>query len=424
MMKEQVTFMTNIKNLRSNRFWIVYILLLFAFLSLSLLVMMFDWDKLLSIALLILSIGMLIFFVYRISLFYKEFCKLEEEEEQWSALIHFMPDFVCFKDGQGKWIKVNEFGRKLYQLENIDYYGKTDLELGELSPFFKNDFNSCYTSDENAWNKGTLLRVEESFAIPSGDIKSFDVLKIPLFYPNGKRKGLLTIGRDISQQKTAESMLLKREKLSVVGELAAGIAHEIRNPLTSIKGLTQLMHESQNVTDEYVKVMISEIDRINQIASELLALSKPQSRKHNQVALTDILRYVMNIMEPEALLREVELEFKGAEHCQIEGDRNGLIQVFINLFKNSMDAMPDGGIITISSEIIGNKAFISISDQGIGIPPERLKKIGEPFFTLKEKGMGLGLTISHKIIQEHRGTIDFQSTENVGTKVTMTFPLG
>ncbi|MGE8204927.1 ATP-binding protein [Heyndrickxia sp. NPDC080065] len=367
---------------------------------------------------------MTFFFIYRINLFYREFCKLKDAEEQWSALIHYMPDFVCFKDGQGRWKKVNEFGRKLYNLEDVDYYGKTDLELAEYTPFFKNGFNYCFISDENAWKKGTLLRVEESFAIPSGEIKSFDVLKIPLFYSNGNRKGLLTIGRDITQQKSAESMLLTREKLSVVGELAAGIAHEIRNPLTSIKGLTQLMHESKNVTDEYVKVMISEIDRINQIASELLALSKPQSRKYNQVSLTDILRYVVNIMEPEALLRGVELEFSEAEHCQIDGDRNGLIQVFINLLKNAMDAMPNGGVIKISSKVENCKAIVSISDQGIGIPPERLKRIGEPFFTLKEKGMGLGLTVSNKIIQEHKGTIEFHSIENEGTNVTMTFPLG
>ncbi|MGE6257786.1 ATP-binding protein [Heyndrickxia sporothermodurans] len=420
--------MTNIKKMRSKSFWIIYTLLFFALLGISLEMTIFaansDWYIPVNVVAISLIIGMTIFLFYRISLFYKEFCKLKEEEEHWKVLIHHLPDFVCFKDGNGRWKHVNEFGRKLYQLENVDYIGKTDLELGELSPFFRKGFNYCYNSDENAWKKGKLLRVEESFAIPSGEIKSFDVLKIPLYYPNGGRKGLLTIGRDISQQKTAESMLLTREKLSVVGELAAGIAHEIRNPLTSIKGLTQLMHESRNVTDEYVKVMISEIDRINQIASELLALSKPQSRKHHQVALTDILRYVMNIMEPEALLRGVELEFSTAEHCQIEGDRNGLIQVFINLFKNAMDAMPEGGIINITSKVKGNKACVSITDQGIGIPPERLKKLGEPFFTLKEKGMGLGLTISHKIIQEHKGTIDFQSTENVGTKVIMTFPLG
>lgn len=427
-MKDKVTFMTNIKKNKTKFFWSVYTLLFFAFLVLSLGMTTFaahrSWYIPVNIVILTIIIGMAYFLFFKLTRFYRQFCKLEEEEERWSTLIHYMPDYVCFKDGQGRWQKVNDFGLKLYHLENVDYYGKTDIELGELSPFFKNNFNDCYSSDEMAWKQRKLLRVEETFAVPSGEIKSFDVLKIPLFYPNGDRKGLLAIGRDISQQRTAESMLLKSEKLSVVGELAAGIAHEIRNPLTSIKGLTQLMHESQNVTDEYVKVMISEIDRINQIASELLALSKPQSRKHNQVSLTDIIRYVMNIMEPEALLRGVELEFNDAQYCQIEGDRNGLIQVFINLLKNAMDAMPSGGVIKISSKVEGNKATVSITDQGIGIPPERLEKIGEPFFTLKEKGMGLGLTISHKIIQEHKGTIDFQSTENIGTKVTMTFPLG
>ncbi len=365
----------------------------------------------------------ILFWTYRFYFLYKEYCNLEDEEEKWSLLMQATPDFICFKDGKGRWKKVNKFGRKLYQLESIDYVGKTDLELAELVPFFKDGLNSCYLSDEEVWRAGKLTRIEESFIVPSGEIKSFDVIKIPLYYENGLRKGLLTIGRDITQQKVAESILIKREKLSVVGELAAGIAHEIRNPLTSIKGLTQLMWESGNITEDYAKVMVSEIDRINQIAGGLLALSKPQSAEMDTVLLNEILQYVVNIMEPESLLKDIQINMNMEESvCKIQGNRNGLIQVFINLLKNAMDAMPNGGQINITSRRVLNKIHIIVSDQGVGIPSERLEKIGEPFFTLKEKGMGLGLTISYKIIQDHKGTFEFLSQEGCGTDVVIKLP--
>src|SRR5690606_22095051 len=134
---------------------------------------------------------------------------------------------------------------ELYTLENIDYSGKTDTELAELVPFFKEALLYCVKSDQEAWDAVVSTRCEESFAVPNGEVKTFDVIKVPFFDDDNNRKGLLTIGRDITQLKAAETMLLRKEKLSVVGELAAGIAHEIRNPLTSIRGFIQLMKESK-----------------------------------------------------------------------------------------------------------------------------------------------------------------------------------
>jgi two-component system sporulation sensor kinase A len=411
-----------------KRFWyltaLVLILLFCTQMGFVLFFQRSSWFTGASVFISLLAFAIIVFTVYRLSLFFSKIKKIAEEEKRWTILIDAMPDFVCFKDNKSRWVRVNEFGRELYQLEHVDYIGKTDLELGAFSPFFKEGFDQCFVSDEEAWQSGELMRVEESFMVPSGEQKSFDVLKIPLFYPNGDRKGLLTIGRDITQQKVAESMLIKQEKLSVVGELAAGIAHEIRNPLTSIKGLTQFMHETKNITDEYVNVMISEIDRINQIAGELLALSKPQSRSYSETSLREIIQYVLHIMQPEALLKDVQLIFCDDNNPKvIKGDRNELIQVFINFLKNAMEAMPNGGSIRIDTESDAEKVQITISDEGIGIPTERLNKIGEPFYTLKEKGMGLGLTISQKIIQQHHGTLELKSEEGVGTDVLVILPL-
>jgi two-component system sporulation sensor kinase A len=365
------------------------------------------------------------FFIYMALKNRQALKRMAESEQELLTLIHAMPDFVCFKDGQGRWLKVNEFGRKLYQLEHVDYKGKTDRELAEYSPYFKEAFLYCERSDEEAWKAKTITRSEESFPVPSGEVKTFDVIKVPLFYENGKRKGLVTIGRDITQQKTAEALLLKREKLSVVGELAAGIAHEIRNPLTSIKGFIQMMKETKQVNDSYVTIILKELERINQIVGELLVLSKPQMKSYRAFRLNEVLNYVTSLIAHQALLQNVTIECSNWwVNPIIYGERNELIQVFINILKNALEAMPNGGTIRINvAHIEQDRVKITVSDTGKGIERERLNKLGEPFYTLKEKGMGLGLTISTKIIQEHKGSLQIESEVGKGTKVYIILPI-
>lgn len=355
--------------------------------------------------------------------FHKVYQELMEEEKRLSTLLHSLPDFVCFKDGKGRWLKINEFGCELYQLKNINYAGKTDIELGELNPFFKEAYDYCIISDERTWRSRKLSRGEESFFIPSGELKTFDVIKVPLFYPNGERKGLVTIGRDITQQKVAEDILIKTEKLSVVGELAAGIAHEIRNPLTSIKGFIQLLEENDHVPATYLDVMSSEMDRINQIVSDLLILAKPESKAYKPLNICEVMGYVKNVMSHEALLKGINLVVEDqSKEKKIFGDKNQLIQVLINVIKNAIDAMKSGEInIMIMNE--NHQLKITVQDHGVGIPPDRLKKLGEPFFTLKEKGMGLGLTISQKIIQDHKGLLIIESDVGIGTSVHVILPV-
>lgn len=363
-------------------------------------------------------------FLYQMLKKSEQLKKTAEDEQQLSTLINSMPDFVCFKDSEGRWLRVNDFGRKLYHLENVDYLGKTDLDLGEIVPFFKEAFAYCVKTDEEAWQKGTMTRAEESFPTPNGEIKTFDVIKVPLFDENGERKGLLTIGRDITQQKLAETLLLKKEKLSVLGELAAGIAHEIRNPLTSIKGFMQMMRETKEVKEAYTDIILDELERINQIVSELLVLAKPQSHCYKPFLLSDAIDYVVHLISHEATLNNVNILVDNtASHSFVYGDKNQIIQVLINIMKNAIEAMPKGGILALRVWEEENGVHTMIADTGVGISKERLEKIGEPFFTLKEKGMGLGLTTSTKIIQEHKGTLKIESELGKGTTVYLSLPI-
>ncbi|MEH7222360.1 ATP-binding protein [Bacillus sp. JJ1566] len=351
------------------------------------------------------------------------YIKALEEQNELTTLINAMPDFVCFKDGEGRWIRVNRYANELYNLHSDIYKNKTDLELAKMYPEFEEYLIRNVQLDEETWEKGIETRNEQTIMIPSGEQKTFDVIRVPLFEEE-TRTGLVTIGRDISNLKAAEGLALRREKLSVVGELAAGIAHEIRNPLTTIKGFVQLQKEKSESTSQISDIILSELDRINQIVSELLVFSKPQSKILKEFKVSELIDYVIKLTSHEAILNNVEVIVEDhAAETILYGDKNELIQVFVNVIKNSIDAMPDGGKTRIRTKVADDKIKIEVIDNGVGIPKERLQKIGEPFFTLKEKGMGLGLTMSNKIIQDHKGTFKMMSKVGLGTKVIITLPV-
>jgi PAS domain S-box-containing protein len=235
---------------------------------------------------------------------------------------------------------------------------------------------------------------------------------------------VVVISRDISDRKKAEEILLQSEKLSIVGELAAGIAHEIRNPLTTIKGFLQVYKEG-NYSRKHNDLLLSELERIEAITSEFLSLAKPQLTQLTVTDLRDIVAYTAEILSPEALLNNIEIQLKyEATHFPITGEKNQLKQMFLNIIKNAMESMPKGGEIQICMRKDGERnCVISIKDHGCGIPKELLPKLGEPFYSLKEKGTGLGLMICKKIIKQHEGDITYSSKMNEGTLVEIRLPL-
>ena len=234
---------------------------------------------------------------------------------------------------------------------------------------------------------------------------------------------IVIISRDISERKKAEEHLLQSEKLSIVGELAAGIAHEIRNPLTTIKGFVQLYKSNEAI--EYTDLLLSELERIETITSELLTLGKPQVILMKHTNLQDLVENTLELLLPQANMNDIEFKLSYEESpFFITCEQNQLKQVFINILKNAMEAMHEGGEIHLNlRKGAEGKCIISVQDQGCGIPEDILPRLGEPFYTLKEKGTGLGLMICHKIIKQHHGTITYQSKEKEGTLVEIVLPL-
>lgn len=373
-----------------------------------------------------------ILFVLLTTIFFHHLLKKKEElnevkraEHQFSTLINSMVDFVCLKDGEGRWLETNIFGLKLFQLEHVDYKGKTDTELAEYTEFYRDALIYCQeVSDQAAWDNKEVTRCEETIPLPDGTNKTFDTIKLPLFNPDGSRKALVVIGRDITERKIAEEKLVRSEKLSVIGELAASVAHEIRNPLTSLKGFVQLLKEKNEQDLIYYDIMLSELNRINHIVGELLLLAKPQELKFTSFDISKTLVDVLSLLETQANMTNVQLNPTLLQTCYIDCEQNQMKQLFINIIKNGIEACGEKGNVSVRLEKTANeKALVTIEDTGPGIPEDFLSRLGEPFYSSKEKGTGLGLTVSFKIVEQHNGSIRFISNDGVGTKVEIEFPL-
>jgi len=258
-----------------------------------------------------------------------------------------------------------------------------------------------------------------------GSLYWVDCTIIPFKDRNGNTFQHFSIQFDITEQKNTEETLRKTEKLSLVGELAAGIAHEIRNPLTTIRGFVQILdHFSEEKKYIYSKTILEEIDRINFIVSEFMVFAKPHSIEFKECNLFEIISNVVRLLNAETAMKNVEItEVYHQNEIFIYGEKNQLTQVFLNMLKNAIDALPNGGKINISSSLREGNIIISIQDNGIGMSPEQVSKIGEPFYTLKENGNGLGLMVSYKIIENHRGRIIVESELNKGTTFHISFPV-
>ncbi|MFB3162694.1 ATP-binding protein [Neobacillus sp. 179-J 1A1 HS] len=236
----------------------------------------------------------------------------------------------------------------------------------------------------------------------------------------------LTVIIDVTEKAELQEQLRKSDRLNVIGELAAGIAHEIRNPMTALKGFIQLLEPTIKAEHAmYYDVITSELARIDSIINEFLILAKPQEIRFQENDIRQIMREIVDLLSAQAVLYNVQFHTLYEEQLPyVYCEPNQLKKVFINIIKNAIEVMPNGGKITIAINSIKDQLIqISIRDQGTGIPKDKIKKLGEPFYTTKEKGTGLGLMVSYRIIEEHNGSIEVESEEGIGTLFRIKLPL-
>jgi two-component system sporulation sensor kinase A len=347
---------------------------------------------------------------------------LKAKTEQFESFIEKNADAILIFNNEGVVQRVNEAFEHMFGWSKEEVIG---IEL-HLLPFIPAErFDEFKYLREQVKNGFSIVGIETIRIHKNGEFLNVVLTASPILDGKGNKLGWSVTLRDITAWKIAQEHLQNSEKLSVAGQLAAGIAHEIRNPITSIKGFIQLMKSGIGEKQKYFDIMSSEIERIEFILSELLILAKPQSIKYERKDIRVLLSQVMTLLDTQAILNNIEFsaEFKpGVTHLYC--DENQLKQVFINFIKNSIESMPKGGRITIEINSENDQEMlIRLYDQGCGIPKEVLSKLGQPFYTTKEKGTGLGFMVSKKIIENHSGKINVESEVNKGTMIEITLPV-
>jgi PAS domain S-box-containing protein len=327
---------------------------------------------------------------------------------------------VAFTDAKGIITSVNDKFCEISKYSREEIIGKDHniLNSGHHSKdFFKNLWKTIGTG--NVW-KGEIRNKAKD-----GTYYWVDTTIVPFLNDKGMPYQYLAIRNDITERKRTEEVIHRQDKLAAVGQLAAGVAHEIRNPLTSMKGYAEFLQLDEKDPErmEFLSIILDEIDRVNTIVEDFMVLAKPKAVELEEKNVVPVIQNVVSLLEFEARKKNVRLTFDCCQEIiQIECDENRLKQVFLNFIKNGIEAMPNGGELHVKTIIHDNNVQISIQDTGVGISKEKLKKLGEPFFTTKKNGNGLGLMVSFKIIESHNGKVFVESEPNKGTTFNILLP--
>jgi two-component system sensor histidine kinase HydH len=244
----------------------------------------------------------------------------------------------------------------------------------------------------------------------------------------GVSVGSLVLLRDLREVRRLEAEVRRREKLAAVGHLAAGVAHEIRNPLSSIRGYAAYFGAKFAPGSEdrqAAEVMVREVDRLNRVISELIEFSRPSDLKRRPVRLPDLAAHAERLTRPDAVARGVTVDLSGATDApEVLADPDRLSQALLNLCLNAIQAMETGGVMTLATGTAPDgRALVEVADTGPGISPEHRDRIFDPYFTTKPRGTGLGLPLAHKIVAAHGGEIRVSSRPGGGTAVAVLLPV-
>ncbi|HSS18787.1 MAG TPA: ATP-binding protein [Pyrinomonadaceae bacterium] len=290
---------------------------------------------------------------------------------------------------------------------------------------------------KRVFESGEIQRLEHATASPNGEVKHWLISKIPMWIDkSGEVSHVIAIGEDITARVEANRAVARAEKLAAIGRLAAGVVHEINNPLATISACAEALEsrvsggefqQSPALDDlrEYLGLIRNEAFRCKTITNGLLDFSRTRATEHSAVNLGDVIASAARLLSHQQRADDVKIEIETAANIPaVSGDAGQLQQAVIALATNGIDAMPDGGVLKIASRVDDLTVLIEVSDTGVGIPQANITRIFEPFFTTKEigKGTGLGLAVCYGILTEHGGSLDVQSTPGAGTVFTISLP--
>jgi two-component system, sporulation sensor kinase E len=238
--------------------------------------------------------------------------------------------------------------------------------------------------------------------------------------------GGLVLCEDITEHVRIKQEMARLAQLHMVGEIAAGIGHEIRNPMTTVQGFLQLLSHNEELAkfSSYFDLMLEELERANGIISEFLSLAGNKMANFQRININHIVNSIYPLLQADATVDDKEIRFIPGTINEILLDEKEIRQLILNLVRNGLEAMSAGGRVTISTEQMYDKVRLSVRDEGPGIDPAVMEKMGTPFFTTKDNGTGLGLAVCYGIIARHQATLDVQTgprgtTFNIDFKLNM-----
>jgi len=334
-------------------------------------------------------------------------------------VVENMPIGLLAIDEYGKIVSFNHTAELVLKLISREVLGK---KAGEILPREIDALTAQLKAEKKVIEKEIDCPLKDGKSIP------MDVSVSLLEGDNGTFLGHIILFRDLTEIQELKREIERSQRLASLGKLAAGIAHEIRNPLSSIKGFATFFNERFKDMPEYqstAKIMIQEVDRLNRVITQLLEFARPLEVIKKPVSIRPLMQLSLKIIEREAQSKNIRITTKfSPEINEVHIDQDRFNQVLLNLYLNAVEAMEDGGVLSValSREDDTQKVRITVSDTGSGIKKEDMVHIFDPYFTTKQSGTGLGLAIVHKIIESHKGEVKVESEHGKGTIVTIILP--
>jgi two-component system nitrogen regulation sensor histidine kinase GlnL len=354
--------------------------------------------------------------------------------QDYAMILENIEDAVLTLDQQGRISLINPAAQNYTGLSEKQCLGRYFFERFSHQPTL------CQLA-RITLEEGRSISDHEAVVLcmPGTKPRPVSVTVSPIFTTSGEQKGVVLILRDQTQVRTLEEAVRRADRLSMVGTMAAGLAHEIKNPLGGIKGAAQLLQmELSNNPElmEYTELVIRETDRVNRIIEELLNLSRPRNAQTTEVNISQILDEIVMLQKQTIADRNISFKLQlDPSIPAIIGDRDLLVRLFLNLIKNAAEASPDNSEIIIASRIDSeyhlsfpgarptSMVLVTVNDAGPGIPQAHQEQVFTPFYTTKIGGSGLGLPICQKIVTDHGGLIHINNRSEGGASVKVSLPL-
>jgi signal transduction histidine kinase len=316
-------------------------------------------------------------------------------------------------------VLMDRYGRIQWANQMIKDMAGTDV----TGRYFNDICPECSVSGEYSRDDVETVMLSNLFGQTG---KYFQITTAPVKGLSGEIHGYIKLIQDVTEIKKMEEQIMHSEKLASIGRLAAGIAHEIGNPLTSVFSFVQILREMEDeeFKKESLETIYFHINRISEILKQLSGFTKMPVEEQKQCNINEIIETSVNLIQYDKKAKNITITKELAPSLpDIAADGNQLSQVFVNLTLNAIDAMPNGGTLTVRSFVKGDDIAIQFEDTGVGIPKEDITKIFDPFYTTKEKGTGLGLAVSYNIIKKMNGTLTVDSEADKGSIFTITIPV-